>query len=244
MFLENDNINAHLIFPTVIYTAQLENYKEYNKVILDNIDPYNFDTRVPESPVYRMTGEHLGKIDIHHNKLFSEFFRHVSLHAKSYVNLLGMKDEVFDYFINKTWLSLIDSPETHMIYHSHSNSDISFCYYLEVPENPDCISFKNIHRPNQLFLGMMDDERYEQDKTFFRERNTANYNSFFIPPQEGLLVMWPGHLPHGTVKNPYSDSPQRGRRNGLAGDISLVLKPGYNDFESGRISLDYLRKFI
>lgn len=238
-----DETEAHLIFPTVIYTAQLNNYREYNKVILDNIEPYNFETLDEQNDIYRMTGEHIGKINMHHNSLFQDFFRQISIHAKSYVDLLGVKSDVFEYYITKTWLSILDKPGNHMNYHIHSNSDISFVYYLEVPADADCLSFKNVHRPNQLFSGMMDDDRFEQDKTFLKERNVTNYNSFFIPPREGLLVMWPGNLPHGTVPNPNLNKLQDGRRCGLAGDFNLILKSGYNDFESGRISLDYLRKF-
>ena len=242
MSIENDNVEVHLVFPTALYTAHLKDFLKYNKIILENIDKYNFNTREIDDENYRMTGEHIGKIDIHHNELFRDFFKCISEHAQTYVDFLGIKSELFDYYINKTWLSIIDEPDVHMVFHNHSNSDISFIYYLEVPENPDCISFKNIHRPNQLFVGMMGDER-PIEKTFFRERNDLNYNSFFIPPQEGLLVMWPGHLPHGTIQNPYTKELQKGRRNGIAGDFSLVLKPGLNDFESGRISLNYMRKF-
>lgn len=242
MSVNNDKVNVFLVFPTAIYTAGLSEYKQYNDILLKNLDNYNFNTRDDNDDHYRMTGEHLGKINIHHNELFLNFFKQIINHAQTYVESLGIKSELFDFYINKTWLSIIDEPDEHMVFHNHSNSDISFCYYLEVPENADCLSFKNIHKPNQLFLGMMDDSR-PIEKTFFRERNNLNYNSFYIPPYEGLLVMWPGHLPHGTIQNPYKDEPQKGRRNALAGDISLVLKPGYNDFESGRISLDYMRKF-
>lgn len=241
--IDNDNTNVRFIFPTAIYMSQIGNYEEYNKLLLDNIDNYNFETKTEADKFFRLTGEHLGKINIHHNTLFNDFFKHIALHAKSYVNFLGIKDELFDYYINKTWLSIVDDPVPKINYHSHSNSDISFIYYIEIPENPDCINFSNVHKPNELFQGMMDDST-TVSKTFFRERNEANYNGYHIVPEEGLLVMWPGHIPHGTIKNPYDDKDQVGRRCGLAGDISIVLKPGYNDFESGRISLDYMRKFF
>ena len=242
MSIEDDNVEVHLVFPTAIYTAHIKNFLKYNSIILENIGQYNFITKESHDETYRMTGEHIGKINIHHNNLFNDFFKTIIEHAQTYVNFLGIKNELFDYYVNKTWLSIIDEPGEHMVFHNHSNSDISFVYYLEVPENPDSISFKNVNKPNQLFLGMMDDSR-PIEKTFFRERNDLNYNSFFIPPHEGLLIMWPGNLPHGTIQNPYSNELQKGRRNGIAGDISLVLKPGLNDFESGRISLDHMRKF-
>ena len=238
---ENDNVNIHLAFPTAIYTTQPENHERFTKLLNDTVDQYRFDHHA-DRDWYIVTGEHVGLINIHHNPLYEDFFKMIAYHASSYVNALGMRNDLFDYYVNKSWLSVIDEPDQYMVYHIHSNSDISFVYYTEVPEEPECISFRNPTRPNQLFEGMMDDER-PIEKTFFRERNTLNYNTFFIPPQPGLLVMFPGKLPHGTVRNPHTNKPQVGRRTAIAGDISLVLKPGYNDFESGRICLEHLRKF-
>ena len=55
--------------------------------------------------------------------------------------------------------------------------------------------------------------------------------------------MFPGKLNHGTVANP-SGIEQNGRRIAIAGDITLVLKEGFNDYESGRMNKNFLKKFI
>jgi uncharacterized protein (TIGR02466 family) len=245
--IENDDAEVHCIFPTAIYTARLNDYKKLNKTVLDNIDPYLFDTSYNDSVLgggWKTTGEYEGKIDLHMNDKFDILFKQIAQHARAYVRILGMKDYLFDYYIHKTWLSLITDSNSHITPHIHSNSDISFVYYLEAPAGSDCISFSNKYRPNELFRGMMDDNRPEE-KTFYSVRNQLNYTSFNIMPNEGLLVMWPGStLMHGTVENTYVNEKPKGRRNGLSGDISLVLKPKLNSYESGRVSLDLMKKFV
>lgn len=236
----------HYAFPLAIYTKQLDNYEEFNRVILDNIAPYDF-TSTDEV----LTGEWLGKIAMHHNPLFKDFYKTVSDCAKDYVNFLGMRDDIFEYHFTKSWLSIIDKPQYHMGYHTHSISDISWVYYVEVPENADVISFSNMNKPNELFDGLMDDSREvdvnehnnPQGKTFFRERNTPNYNTFFIPPHPGLLVMFPGKQRHGTVPHPQTTEPQLGKRTAVVGDINMHLKHDYLKFESGRINVNFMRTF-
>lgn len=239
---------VHYAFPTAIFTQQLEDFKSINKIFLDNIEPYDF-TSTGEV----LTGEYLGKISMHHNPLFKDFYKIVSECARDYVDFLGMREDIFEYHFTKSWLSIIDKPTLHMRYHSHSVSDISWVYYVQVPENADAISFFNKHKPNELFSGFMDDGRdsplddlYDftpKGKTFFKERNAANYTTFNVPPQEGMLILFPGKQQHGTIPHPDATGPQLGKRTAVVGDINLILKPGHLNFESGRINNDYMRTF-
>jgi len=237
----NDNTTIHYMFPTTVYSAIPEPSSKFVETVLNNISDYVFEPQ-PRKDYLAVTGEYTGKTNIHHNENLKDFFSMVSMHAKKYVEVLGLKSDIFDYYVNKSWLSIIQNKNVHIQYHDHWESDISFVYYIEVPENADCISFSNNYKSNELFPGMFDDDK-PYEKTFFVERNESNFTSYFIPPLPGLLVMFPGKLNHGTIPNP-SGLDQEGRRVAVAGDITLVLKKGHNDYESGRMSKDFLRKFI
>ena len=242
---------VHYAFPLAIYTEKLDNHEEFNRVILDNIKPYDFI-----STETTLTGEWLGKINIHHNPLFEDFFKTVLRSIKDYVSFLGIEEEFFRYYFTKTWLSVIDRPELHFEYHIHPESDISWVYYVEVPKNAAAVAFGNLHLQNQLFEGMMSDGRLQKDATdningrdlaaplsFFKERNTANFTSFHIPPSPGLLVLFPGKQRHATIAPPYATGPQEGKRIAVVGDVSMFLKPEHLAFESGRIYVDHMRTF-
>jgi uncharacterized protein (TIGR02466 family) len=242
MNIDNDQTQVTFVFPTAIYSAYPENKEKYIQTFTENASKYLFDKTEPNSDFTVLSGEYLGINDIHHNPSFEDFFKMIVKHASAYVDVLGVRNDLFDYYVNKSWLSIIQDSDHHMRYHVHSNSDISFVYYVEVPENADCISFANYNKPNELFVGMFDEpEDKSLDKTFFKERNTSNYSSYFFPPYPGLLMMFPGKLHHGTVQNP--NGKQKGKRVAIVGDISLILKPQYKSFETGRMSLQYMRKF-
>lgn len=221
------------LFPTAIYKNKL-NKDVFRKMFAGHLNDYDF---VSTDDV--LTGEILGKSNIHHIDQFKQFYQTISFNAKLYVQALGVDSNMFDPYITKSWLSIIDKQDYHMKFHSHTVADISFVYYLDVPENPDAICFNNTTLPNSLFPDMLNQERKNH---FVKQLNPANFNSFYLVPEEGMLVMFPGKQVHGTIPHP-SGNPQKGKRVAIVGDINLYLKPGLNEYETGRISIDHMRKF-
>jgi len=247
MNIENDNIGVNFIFPTAIYTAKPVNKNQYIETIINNISKYQFDSTDTNGSYLVLSGEYAGKSNMHHDPALEDFYKMIVTHAKSYVDVLGIRENLFDYYINKSWLSVIDGPEHHMQYHIHSNADISFVYYVQVPENSDALSFLNTNKPNELFAGMFDTPAgADTNKNFFKERNPTNFTSWYFNPVPGMLFMFPGSkLQHGTVPSPERTQPPVGKRIAVAGDISIVLKPEYSGtgFESGRTSLNFMKKY-
>lgn len=228
-----NNPETLFLFPTVIYRNFLDKDK-YTENFKNHLDQFDF-TSTNEV----LTGEILGKSAIHHMDIFKPFYEDIALNARNYIDTLGVNDKMFDTYVTKSWLSIIDKQDYHMKFHSHTVADISFVYYHQVPENSDAICFSNMNLPNALFADMLNRER---PNNFVYKDNPANFNSFFLVPEEGMLVMFPGKLSHGTIPHP-SGKPQQGKRVAVVGDINLYLKPGLTGYETGRVSFDYMRKF-
>ena len=229
----NNKPETLYLFPTIIYRNYLD-ASVYKEMFNNKLDQYDF---VSTDDV--LTGEILGRSDIHHVDQFKPFYQEITINAYQYLNALGVDYELFDLYVTKSWLSIIDKPDYHMKSHSHTVSDISFVYYLNVPENADAISFSNMNLPNALFHDLLNQER---PNNFVKQVLPSNFNSFFIVPTEGTLIMFPGKQVHGTVPNP-SGLPQSGKRVAIVGDINLYLKPGLTGYESGRVAIEHMRKF-
>jgi len=225
------------MFPTAVYKNVVEGYQQYNVLLRDKLKKYIF-----KSDEDTLTGEIIGQIDIHLIPELNGFFEAISSNIRHYLYSLGLKEELLDIYFTKTWLSIIDNKDLHMRYHNHTSADISYVYYLDVPENSDVISFKNVSKPNDIFPGAFDDGR-DPEKTLIREYNTANFNSYHLFPEEGMLVAFPGNLTHGTLANPNADKPFEGRRVAVVGDISIHLKPNVVGLEMGRITPEAMKKF-
>lgn len=225
-----------MLFPTTVYAEVLDDHGYYDQLFLNNLDPYIFRN---DNDV--MTGEILGKVSMHHDLNFSDFYSTLAIKVRNYLNLMGVKEELFDIYITKTWLSVIDSDDYHMRVHSHTVSDISFVYYIQVPDDADVISFKHPHESSNIFNWYMDSG--VGNNGFTREFTPSNIRSFFVEPKEGLLLLFPGQLPHGTEASPTASGPIKGRRLAVSGDINLHLKDGLLGYESGRIASGHMRKF-
>lgn len=224
------------LFPLAVYRTVIDDYDKHNRILRSNIDNYIF-----KSDKDNLTGEFLGLSDLHMKDDLKNFYNIISNNAREYLKALGIKEHLFDIYITKSWLSIIEEPELHMRYHTHTVSDISFVYYLDIPEYSDVLSFNNMHRPNELFDSMFDDMR-PAEHTFIQEYNTANFNSYFFYPEEGMLFMFPGRQEHGTQKYPDHSKKFNGRRIAVVGDIQLYLKET-GRFESGRVPLKHMKKF-
>lgn len=227
-----------MLFPTTIFAEVLDDHEDYDRTIGENLDPYIFQNRNEV-----MTGEILGKISMHHDPKLSDFYSTVAVKVRDYLSRMGVRDELFEIYVTKSWLSVIDTDDYHMRPHSHTVSDISFVYYVEVPEDADVISFKHPHEVTDNVFNWYMYSKDDVDKGFLREYTPSNIRSFFIQPKQGLLLLFPGQLPHGTEPNQTASGPIKERRLAVSGDISLHLRGDLLKYETGRIALDHMRKF-
>lgn len=219
------------IFPTAIYQNDVQGFQQ---LISDNIQPYWF------SEDEGIQGEYLGKADMQINPNLRPFYERVADEIRTYLEVIGVDNELFDLYFVKSCLSKISTQKDHMVAHQHYCSHISFVYYHSVPENADCLFFHNHHKPNELFGNMINHER---DRSFLVETNPFNASQFYIEPKEEMLVIFPSKLPHST--GPVTGRPlmSEGNRVAIVGDVHLVLKPGQDNWETGLVSLDKWSRF-
>lgn len=223
---------AHAIFPTLIFTNLLGDRLEINRLLEQNMGPYLFD------PAEGIQGEYLGLADMHLDDNLSSFYSKVADNARLYADTLGIDIDLFDTYIVKSTISKISRPNQHFFPHKHASSDISFIYYLKVPENGDSLLFHDRNRANEIFDSLFDRDR---ERLLIKEDNAFNRIRHVIDPQPGLLVLFPGKTLHSTANT--TGMPAAGDRIAIVGDINLVLKSGQDNWEMGKVSLDKWRAF-
>ena len=74
--MSDDSSELLLMFPLAVYKAMLADNDSINQTFFDNIEDYTFS-----SSLDTLTGDFLGKGNIHHNPVFKPFFDKVSEHA-------------------------------------------------------------------------------------------------------------------------------------------------------------------
>jgi hypothetical protein len=225
------------MFPTIVYSTKLEGYEKFNKLIVDNLPNHGFDS-------YELvTGEPEGKSLVHCDPAFDEFFALITEHVKHYTDLLNVKNHMFDYFVTKSWYVIVNRVDHQIKYHMHSAGHISFVYYAQVPPKSDILSFLDKTMPNCMFDGLFDIKPYP-DRNLVHEVNEFNCKSYNIYPEEGLLLLFPSKLLHGTIQSPENtENVFAGKRVGISGDFNMLLKPDIVNFESGKLNWQHWRKF-
>lgn len=226
----------HGISPVLIYESHNENNDEIKKIFHKNISKYGFSVeKGNRDGVTAASGEYLGKSFLHHDQNFGSFFSFIKENIKNYVKSMGFDDELFSYHILKSWYVII-TDNNGMGFHSHSSSDFSFTYYVDIPEGSSGIKFlnQNMFNKNNIFSGLFGNETTSYIKDF---NNPHVFESYYFRPSNGKLLIFPSSLEHAV------DSCEMGVvRYAIAGDIKLSLNKNIINFESGLIHPSFWRE--
>ena len=149
-----------------------------------------------------------------------------------------MKPEFFNLQFLKSWFvrCVPGATEEHaLMTHNHSCSDISWVYYLNVPEDCPPIRFHAGRELNSAPFGSAFHDDWQRDeKSSISGRNWWNSDSWTLTPKAGDILIFPGHQLHSVDAN-HTDQ----KRITVAGDLALTLKPEFQNLEFGRTASEH-----
>jgi uncharacterized protein (TIGR02466 family) len=225
------NCELFNIFPTTLYLGKSENHIKNKESFYKVYEKYDFeDTTVSETsgnPLLHLDGE----LDF--------LFKEVISHVENYLYNILLLKKIFNIAITKTWISRARNLSHEIPWHIHSTSHVSFVYYLNVPENSNSIHFLNYYGPNNLFLGIFQDNEI-QERMLVEDYNEINAQSFYLMPEEGHILLFPSSLRHSTQNNNIEFD---GERLSIVGDISLILKPDQFGYSMGYLDPKYWKVY-
>ena len=183
---------VHNIFPTSVYAKQLLGSKQ-GKINQELYSVYNPDKMVQNtSHTHNHTSSHEVSCDDDGN-MFSmnivketpNFCRFVEQCVINYAQELGMQ-AMIPFAITESWFTKTSKGQ-HAPMHSHGNSDISGVYYLQTNGNDGALVLKNpMTCTNNNIIMFLSNMKWGQKR---------------MPLKEGLLLLWPAFLEHGTFVN-------------------------------------------
>jgi uncharacterized protein (TIGR02466 family) len=104
--------------------------------------------------------------------------------------VLGMlKVAPAPYEITGCWMNIKPRGSGHTL-HSHANNYLSGVYYARAPEGADNITFHDFRMDRQVIV-----PRYT-------EPTPLTMHQVQVPVKTGVLIMFPGWLPHSVAANP------------------------------------------
>ena len=179
------DFNVQNLFPSPVYIAQRHNqlteleltrdHKKVDKLIDDGLDKF------------------VGNAGTKNRNIFDKNFNELKLFCEKHINnyvkhIIGAKEQ-HEVYITQSWINITKQGEYHHI-HDHPNSLISGVYYFRTIPN-DRIYF---HDPNVKLKHTL----YLTENVNW---NDWNSQSWWVPIEDGTLVLFPSWLIHSVGKN-------------------------------------------
>ena len=204
------------VFPLSIVSDNIILRPENKKEIISQVLKIERDTN---SPYKKEERSWLGDIEGHEAFLSNCYCKDLSKligeKLRLYTEIFEIDNQKVNFYIQRSWPTITRKNE-HIKLHKHSQSHISFVYYLKKPENSAGIEF-TVERYNEMAQGIFDNNKHSLG--FLKKINTRNSDAIGIQTEEDTIIMFPSKIEHGTVKS-LTDEP----RISISGDVCLVLK--------------------
>ena len=177
---------VHNAFPTPIYYVKPKDEDEYDLIqeelmnVHENTE-YQQPEFFPKSASHELTPNPFGSNVIKKYNC-SNFLEFLKREVKDFMGSLDYTNPM-EYLIDASWITKTTKGKF-AVEHTHGATDISGVYYIKTNEKDGNLFFKD---PNERSVGNL-----LMDITV--RQNVA-------PLQQGLLILWPGYLSHGTFAN-------------------------------------------
>tara|TARA_B100000214_G_scaffold374829_1_gene358839 strand:- start:2161 stop:2844 length:684 start_codon:yes stop_codon:yes gene_type:complete len=177
---------VHNAFPTPIYYVKPKDEDEYDLIqeelmnVHENTE-YQQPEFFPKSASHELTPNPFGSNVIKKYNC-SNFLEFLKREVKDFMGSLDYTNPM-EYLIDASWITKTTKGKF-ALEHTHGATDISGVYYIKTNEKDGNLFFKD---PNERSVGNL-----LMDLTV--QQNVA-------PLQQGLLILWPGYLSHGTFAN-------------------------------------------
>ena len=176
----------NLLFPTPVWTLELENFKSVNE------DMYNYiknEQASDSSGINKsnIKGWHSKDFDLDHSEP-KKFIKFISSSIEQVMTDMNWDKEKQVVKINNMW-AIINTGGSSNAQHQHGNSNISGAYYVRAPKNSGDIVFYD-PRPAPVYF-----------HPNAKSPNLLNAQVNSVSPKEGVLVLFPSYLDHSVNEN-------------------------------------------
>ena len=130
--------------------------------------------------------------------------------------MLAINTAKIDLYFQRSWATITKDKQK-IQFHTHTQSNISFAYYLLKPKNSGGIIFEMTNTPNSISNNIFAKDKFE--KGLIKESNIYNINQAMFDFKQDSIVIFPSQTRHATMINQSSE-----KRISLSGDITLMLK--------------------
>ena len=165
---------------------------------------------------YAWTGDTKGHEFLFSKELFKSLSNKISSVIIDYLKTLEINPENLDIYYQRSWATFTEKEQS-INFHTHSQSNISFAYYLLKPPNSGGIIFRSNDLQNEIAKNIFTNSKL--DKSLINKANPYNSDRSMFDLDQDSIIVFPSKTAHATSPNK-SGLP----RISISGDISIMLK--------------------
>ena len=225
-------VKIHRLFPTIVYEFNYDKNEMVRRIVREDCMNYVVDGKTSE----------IENPFLHQNEKLIEFYFYISQCVRKCIEQQHVDPSKVNVYITKSYFNVMNTPCPQ---HHHRDSDVSFVYYCNIPNNHDKeIRFWTENKP-EFTSGFC--ETYGVTKW-----DIDNSTSWGFVPTEGELLIFPAALSHGVGERGYAPDIEKiynsdqfmQYRVSIVGDIILTFSDSFRtDKTHGNFSPDQWRMF-
>tara|TARA_B100000963_G_C22598329_1_gene658985 strand:+ start:1219 stop:1896 length:678 start_codon:yes stop_codon:yes gene_type:complete len=202
------------LFPLTVAQDTIKIDENERQILIDEIK--NMQSQDNKKSNYAWTGDTNGHEFLFENKLFKNLAKKISESVIKYLQLLEINSNLLDIYYQRSWATFTKNEQS-INFHTHSQSNISFAYYLLKPKNSGGIIFRSNELQNEIAKNIFTTSKLE--KSLVNKANAYNSDKSVFDLEQDSIIIFPSKTPHATLPNKSGDT-----RISISGDITIMLK--------------------
>tara|TARA_B100000674_G_C37662444_1_gene833160 strand:+ start:155 stop:847 length:693 start_codon:yes stop_codon:yes gene_type:complete len=204
------------LFPLTVTKDTINIKEDERNILIEEIKKMKENNNIKMQDSYAWTGDTNGHEFLFSNKLFKNLSDKISNAVIKYLQMLEINTNLLDIYYQRSWATFTENEQS-INFHTHSQSNISFAYYLVKPKGSGGIIFKSNELQNEIAKNIFTSSKIE--KSLINKANAYNSDRSMFDLDQDTIIIFPSKTPHATVPNK-SGKP----RISISGDISIMLK--------------------
>ena len=204
------------LFPLTVLQNKINMDEDERTILVNEIKKMQSQKTDNIKSAYAWTGDTKGYEFLFSNNLFKNLSKKISTVIIEYLNLLEINTNHLNIYYQRSWATYTENEQS-INFHTHSQSNISFAYYLLKPEKSGGIIFRSNELQNEVAKNIFTKSKLE--KSLINKANPYNSDRSMFDLDQDSIIIFPSKTPHATAPN-NSGSP----RISISGDISIMLK--------------------
>lgn len=176
------------LFPSLTHRLEVPEFEKIKEKLIEYV--YNENKKNQEGVLRSNIGGWHSSSDYNRsNNLISSTLLPV---LKDYFSNRQIFKSNFEMVCNSMWININKKGDSNTL-HTHPGCDLSGVFWIKVPDNSGVLEFVN---PNDF-------AEYNLLHVYSEEikRTSRAYQSYWFPPYEGGILLFPAHLHHGVKPN-------------------------------------------